>query len=106
MKKQSKLLITGNLPIAFYKEGSTIIASCPVIDLVTCGDTYEEARQNFTEALQSFLEECIEMDTIDSVLISCGFTKHQHKKSAPSWESPESIAQSDIQLDRLVLCPH
>jgi len=68
----SILEIKGTVPLCFMKEKKSFIAFSPALDLSTCGRTFEEAKTNFTEALDIFFEECIKMGTLNDVLESCG----------------------------------
>jgi predicted RNase H-like HicB family nuclease len=47
-----KLEINGTVPLCFMKEKSSFIAFSPALDLSTCGKTFEEAKTNFSEALE------------------------------------------------------
>ena len=61
-----KKFIKTKLPVFFFREDeNTIIASCPVLDISTCGDTLEEARSNFSELLDLFIEEATQMGTLE-----------------------------------------
>lgn len=57
----------------FFREGESFVAYCPVLDLSTCGATYDQAAEAFGEALSIFLEECTNRGTLDEVLQSCGW---------------------------------
>jgi predicted RNase H-like HicB family nuclease len=66
--------ITVKLPIRITRKGNLYIASCPSLDVVTQGDTEDQARKNIGEALHLFLRSCIERGTLDAVLKQCGFS--------------------------------
>jgi predicted RNase H-like HicB family nuclease len=76
--KANHPIIKGSVPVIFLREGDTFIAFCPVLDLSTCGGTYEEADANFKEALDIFFVECAEKGTLEEVLVSCGWKSHKH----------------------------
>ena len=61
------------LPYSMKEEGGWIIASCDVLDVHSQGKTEEEVLADLREATQLFLETCLEMDTLDQVIKSCGF---------------------------------
>ena len=44
------------LSIIFLKEGDTIVAYSPVLELSSYGKTEQEAKQAFEEAVEIFLE--------------------------------------------------
>jgi predicted RNase H-like HicB family nuclease len=63
---------TMKLTTLFFREDEhTIIATCPALDIATCGDTLEEARKNCAELIEFFFEEVIRMGTLEEVLAGC-----------------------------------
>lgn len=62
-----------NLPIKITKRRKWILASCPVLDIHSQGDTVEQAKENLAEALSLFFISCFERGTLDIVLKECGF---------------------------------
>jgi predicted RNase H-like HicB family nuclease len=97
VKTMKKIKIKGGLPLCFMKEGKSYIAFSPALDLSTCGRTFEEAKSNFTEALEIFLEECLSMGTLNEVLESCGWVKSRNKE----WTPPAYIGEERIELPHL-----
>ena len=66
--------IQGHLRALIRKEKPGMyIAYCPALDLYSQGATSKEARKNIIEAVQLFVESCIEGGTLDDVLRECGF---------------------------------
>lgn len=61
------------LPVAIKKRRKWYLASCPVFDVHSQGETREKAKENLIEALELFLVSCIERETLDKVLKDCGF---------------------------------
>ena len=57
------------------------VAGCPRLDVHSQGSTIEEAKSSLGEAVELFVESCIERDTLDEVLRDCGF--HLAGMSAP-----------------------
>ncbi len=62
------------LPVFFEKKDSHFVATCPVLDVVSQGVTEEEAVKNVSEAVTLFIETCIEMGTLETVLKESGFS--------------------------------
>ena len=63
------------LPAVIRKhEHGVFVASCPVLDVVSQGDTEQEAKRNLSEAVCLFLVSCFERGTLDEVLRHAGFT--------------------------------
>ena len=44
------------LTAVIEREGNGYVATCPELDIVSQGDTVEEARQNLLEAVEGFFE--------------------------------------------------
>ncbi|MCG6552578.1 MAG: type II toxin-antitoxin system HicB family antitoxin [Candidatus Magnetominusculus sp. LBB02] len=63
-----------NLPVKFKQKKDIVIASCPILDVVTQGETVDEARKNIKEAVTLFVLSCIDDGTLEAVLKECGFT--------------------------------
>jgi predicted RNase H-like HicB family nuclease len=93
----SKVKIAATIPLCFLKEKDSFIAFSPALDLSTCGRTFNEAKKNFSAALEIFFEECISMGTLNEVLASCGWEKDRKK----GWEPPTYIGESRIELPNL-----
>jgi predicted RNase H-like HicB family nuclease len=90
--------INGTIPVFFTKEKESFVAFSGALDLSTCGQTIEEARRNFAEALEIFFEECIKMNSLGEVLESCGWVKDEKR----GWEPPVYIGEDRIELSNLV----
>ena len=95
---QKKIKISGTIPLCFMKEKKSFIAFSPALDLSTCGKTFEQAKKNFSEALEIFFEECLAMGTLKEVLESCGWEKDPKN----GWEPPSYIGEDRIELPHLM----
>jgi len=86
------------LSVVFFKENGKFVAYCPVLDLSSCGNTFEQAKDRLTEALDIFLRETIKMGTLDDVLQDCGWRKASRPKN--HWEPPVYVGevQQEVQL--------
>lgn len=71
---QSKVEITAQLPVVIKKRQKYYLASCPLLDVHSQGETEEQAKKNLAEAVSLFLFSCIERGTLDAVLKKCGFS--------------------------------
>jgi len=78
-----------NLPVSFLKEGNKFVAYTPVLDISTSGRTLKETQKRFSELVEIFFEELIEMGTLDEVLRNLGWTKLQAK-----WTPPVLVSQN------------
>jgi len=101
MAGEKTVRVKGSVPIEFFKEGKMFVIYCPVLDLSTCGETFEEAQSNFADAYKLFLTECLERGTLAKVLKSLGWAvelKNSVYKVAP----PHYLGVRQIELDELV----
>ncbi len=83
-----KMTLKVNIPVLTWEEDGFFIAQCPMLDIVSQGDSAEDARKNLAEAAGLFLGTCIEMGTFSHVLKECGFT-------------PASTSDQDDSMDHL-----
>ena len=88
----AEMMITMNVPVCVYQEADVYVAHCPLLDVASQGCSREEARSNLAEALELFIETCIEMGTLDAVLKQCGFK--QIPKPADAVNSGDQIEVS------------
>jgi len=72
---QARIEFTVKLPIQIEQKHRMYLASCPVLDVFSQGETEERAKENIIEALYLFLRSCFERGTLDAVLRQCGFTE-------------------------------
>jgi len=61
------------VPVEIKKRKKWVLASCPILDVHSQGETEAKAKKNLTEAIQVFLVSCFERGTLDAVLKDCGF---------------------------------
>ena len=71
-----------------FKEGGTYISYCPELDISSCGNTIDEARNNLKIAVSLFLEEAENMGTLDQILQESGY----ELKESNCWEAPRIVA--------------
>jgi len=67
----------------FLREGNTIVAYCPELDVSSCGATVEQARDNLRTAIRLFLEESAHLGTLDDILIEAGYDLSQETLASP-----------------------
>ncbi|MEW6201309.1 MAG: type II toxin-antitoxin system HicB family antitoxin [bacterium] len=63
--------------VEVFREGSVYTALCPDLDLSSFGETAEDAKNSFREALEAFVEECEAMGTLEEVLEEAGFVRNE-----------------------------
>ncbi len=79
--------------IEVFKEDDVYVALSPELNVSSFGDTIEEAKKSFKEAVEAFVEECQEMGTLEAVLEESGFSKVND-----SWKSRKPIVEEDLAL--------
>jgi predicted RNase H-like HicB family nuclease len=79
--------------IEIFKEGDVYIALSPELNVSSFGETIDDAKKSFKEALEAFIEECQEMGTLEEVLEESGFSKINN-----SWESRKPIVEENLAL--------
>lgn len=69
---------TVKLPVSVKKEGEVFVASIPALDIVTQGDSREDAMAMLEEAASIVMEHCLEKGTWMQFLAECGVTPTRH----------------------------
>ncbi|MEK6582087.1 MAG: type II toxin-antitoxin system HicB family antitoxin [Nitrospirota bacterium] len=79
--------------IEIFKEGDVYVALSPELNVSSFGETVDEAKKSFKEAVEAFVEECQTMGTLEEVLEESGFSKINN-----SWESRKPIIEENLAL--------
>jgi predicted RNase H-like HicB family nuclease len=61
--------------VEIFKEDDVYVSLSPDLNVSSFGDTIDEAKESIKEAIEAFLEECLEMGTLDEVLEKSGFMR-------------------------------
>ena len=77
--------LKANIPVLFMKEGDIFVCFCPVLDLASHGDSFEDAYKSFKTTLRLFIGEVTKMGTWHKVLSDCGWTKVNKTFSPPEF---------------------
>lgn len=86
------------IPIEFdvivFRENETYVAYCPELDVSSCGNTVEHAKEMLKTAVRLFLEEAGKMGTLEDIL-----EESNYKKDASGrWQPPKLIATELVSL--------
>ena len=73
------------------KEGKRFVAYTPALDISTSGKTLQQAQKRFAELAMLFLEELVEMGTVNQVLSGLGWQKLNQQ-----W-TPPVVVSNDMQ---------
>jgi predicted RNase H-like HicB family nuclease len=60
-----------------WKEGGMYVAYCPELDMVSCGESIEDAKNNLKEVISINFVECKKTGTLDQLLQEAGFSEEQ-----------------------------
>ena len=77
-----------------FKEEGTYIAYCPELDISSCGNTVEHAKEMLKTAVRLFVEEANKMGTLDDILDEARYRKDPSGR----WQPPELIATELVSL--------
>ena len=81
------------------REGDTIVAYCPELDVSSCGATPEQARNNLRTAVRLFMEEAARIGTLADILSEAGYDLTRNVLASPVFE----ITQGSLSLDGLAI---
>jgi len=75
--------------VQIWKEGNQFISHAMPLDVMSSGQTPEEARKALDEAVSVFLTTAADMGTLDEILEEAGFQLSQGNWVSPSWVAIE-----------------
>ncbi len=64
------------------------VALCPEINVGSQGDTFDEACSMIKEAVQAWIDDCLECGTLGEALRECGFTEERVSQFSKNIASP------------------
>lgn len=73
--------------IFVFQEGETYVAYCPELDVSSCGDTIERAKEMLRTAVRLFIEEAGNMGSLEDILEEAGY-----KRKEGRWAPPRLVA--------------
>jgi predicted RNase H-like HicB family nuclease len=77
-----------------FKEDTSYVAYCPELDISSCGNTVEHAKQMLKTAIGLFLEEAEKMGTLEEILEEANYKKDTSGK----WLPPKLVATESASL--------
>lgn len=80
--------------IQVWKEGDTYVARAAPLEVMSCGETPDEARKNLTEAVDLFLKTASAHGTLVEILEECGYVRQGNEWRAPKLLLSETVTQS------------
>ena len=73
--------------VHIFKEGKVFVAHVPELDVSSCGETADAARQNIQDAVRGFLTTAAEMGTFTEILEEAGY-----RRDGARWRAPDFVA--------------
>lgn len=61
--------------IIVFKEDETYVAYCPELDLLSCGNIIEHAKEMLKTAVRLFIEEAEKMEALEDILEEAKYKK-------------------------------
>ena len=77
-----------------FEEDKSYVAYCPELDISSCGNTVEQAKEMLKTAIRLFLEEAEKMGTLEEVLEEANYKKDTSGK----WLPPKLVATEFVSL--------
>ena len=81
-------MIQIDFDIIVYRENETFIAYCPELDVSSCGNTINHAKEMLRTAVRLFLEEVEKRGTLDEILSEANYVKD----TSGRWVPPKLVA--------------
>ena len=75
--------------VQIWKEGNQFVAHAMPLDVMSAGQTPEEARKALDEAVHLFLVTAADIGTLDEVLQEAGYEFSQGQWISPAWVAIE-----------------
>lgn len=66
--EQRLVMLQFDFDMVVFREGEAYVAYCPELDLSSCGQNIDQARENLKTAVRLFVEEAEKMGTLDRIL--------------------------------------
>lgn len=97
-KTTAKNIVEMQLSLLIYKQGDYYVAFCPSLELSSYGDSVEDAKTGFDDAMNLYLEYSIENGTLEKDLLEHGW----EIKQKPTKLNPPAQIKLNIPVGNLV----
>lgn len=78
-----------------FKEEETYVAYCPELDISSCGNSIEHAKEMLKTAVRLFIEEAEKMNTLQDILEEAKYNKDE----AGRWLPPKLVATELVSVN-------
>jgi len=82
-----------NIKVEVFREDDLYVALCPSLNLSSYGESVEGAKKSLIESVEAFIEECVDMGTLEDVLEESGFIKINK-----IWQPRQAIKEESLAL--------
>ncbi len=89
MEKFMKKNLNVEYTVQIWKEGAQFVAHAMPLDIMSCGESQEQASKALDEAVRLFLATADNMGTLDEILEESGYEYSNKNWLAPLWISFE-----------------
>ena len=87
-------MVSIDFDIIVFKEDETYVAYCTELDVSSCGNTVEHAKEMLKTAVRLFIEEAEKMGTLEVIL-----EESRYKKDASGrWLPPKLVSTEALSL--------
>ena len=80
--------------VVVFKEDETFVAYCPELDVSSCGNSVEHAKEMLKTAVRLFLDEAEKMGTLEDILEESGYKKD----GSGRWLPPKLVATESVSI--------
>jgi len=87
-------MISIDYDVIVFKADEDCVAYCPELDISSCGNTVEHAKEMLKTAVRLFLEEAEKMGTLEDILEESKYKKD----SSGRWLPPKLVATELISI--------
>ncbi len=87
-------MVSIDYDVIIFEEDSTYVAYCPELDISSCGNSVEHAKEMLKAAVRLFLEESEKMGTLEDILEESRYKKDNSGR----WLPPKLIATELVSI--------
>jgi len=87
-------MVSIDFDIIVLKEEKTYVAYSPELDISSCGNSVDHAKEMLKTAVRLFLEEADKMETLEDILEESGY----RKDPVGRWLSPKLVATEVVSI--------
>jgi len=98
IKTEGNNIVEMQVSLLVFQQGDYYVAYCPSLELSSYGDSVEDAKEGFDDAMNIYLEHCEKMGTLETDLVKHGWTIER----MPTKLEPPARIKLDIPAGQLI----